>query len=89
MPGGSTLIVIARTGGGDVGSVTFDGERAQPAAITMDERAKDKRTKGITELCVSPTRLVAILRLGQTNNRIRRATISGACFGPVPTIASP
>ena len=88
MPDGSALIVIASASGGDP---AFDEKPAQPAmVITKAEIAKHRIMKETGELYASPSRLVAIVRVGQANNRIRRATIDPrACFGPVPSIALP
>ena len=86
MPDGSALIVIASGG-----APAFDEKPAQPAmVITNAEIAKQKIMKETEELYESPSPLVAIVRVGQANNRIRRATIDpGACFEPVPSIALP
>ena len=82
MPDGSALIVIASASGGDP---AFDEKPAQPAmVITKAEIAKHKRMKETRGLYASPIRLEAIVRVGQANNRIRRATI-----GPAPSIALP
>ena len=88
MPDGSALIVIASASGGDP---AFDEKPAQPAmVITKAAIAKHKIMKETSGLYASPIRLVAIVRVGQANNRIRRATIDpGAWFEPVPSIALP